>query len=145
MRQANEHQIISLIPNARTYYGRAMIAYEKKDLKKAEQHFKTGLSLAENKDERIFGKVQLALIYQHSFRFEESIAVLNEVLEKESEKYYDVYFFQATNYIHLNDYKTAEAMLDVYRASRQNGTYSDEADEMKKMIEQQMTENHHKD
>ncbi|WP_208560910.1 tetratricopeptide repeat protein [Marinilactibacillus kalidii] len=145
MRQADEHQVISLIPSARTYYGRAMIAYEKKDFKKAEKHFKTGLSLAANIDERIFGNVQLALIYQHSFEFEKSIAVLNDVLENESKKYYDIYFFQATNYIHLEDYETAKAMLDVYRGARQNGTYSAEADEMKKMIEQQLSGKRPKD
>ena len=47
MNQFNhQDQVISLIPCAKIYYERAMIAYGKKDYMRAKRHFKTGISLA---------------------------------------------------------------------------------------------------
>lgn len=139
MEHSNDQQVISIIPSAKTYYGRAMIAYEKKDFERARHHFKTGISLARTEEEKVFGRVQLALVYQHSFKFQESIELFDALLKEKPKSYPEAYFFQATNYLHLKEYETALTMLDHYIESYRPGIYIDEALEMKKMIETEST------
>lgn len=139
MEHSDDQQVISIIPSAKTYYGRAMIAYEKKDFERARQHFKTGISLACKEEEKIFGRVQLALVYQHSFKFQQSIELFDVLLKEKPISYPEAYFFQATNYFHLKDYERALILLDHYIVPNRPGIYIDEALEMKKMIDTEST------
>lgn len=137
MERSDDHQVISLIPSAKTYYGRAMIAYEKSNFERAKHHFKIGITLAKNEEEKLFGHIQLALIHQHSFEFQKSIELFDSIFEKISEKHPEVYFFQATNYLHLKDYEKALLLLEQCIELNRSGLYQSETLEMKKIIELQ--------
>lgn len=137
MERSDDHQVISLTPSAKTYYGRAMIAYEKTNFERAKNHFKTGISLAKNEEEKMFGHIQLALIHQHSFEFEKSVELFDSLLNNLIQRYHEVYFFQATNYLHLKEYNKALSLLEKYIEGNHSASYKLEALEMKKIIETQ--------
>lgn len=131
--------VIQVIPSAQMYYDRAMKAFEKRDIHKAISQFKKGISLAKTEDDALFGQVQVALMMQHTQDFYESIALFNQLLERTNNKYPELYYFQAANYIHVEELETALSLIEFYLERSPKGSYAPEAIEMKQMIEYRLS------
>lgn len=139
MSETKPPNVIEIIPSTDLYYDRAMRAFEKRDYEKAIDCFRKGVSLAKTKQEEIFGRVQVALMLQHSHRFQESIALLNDLLEKADNRIPELYYFQATNYVHVEEYETALSLIETFLNMIDKGPYVAEAQTMKDMLEQRLS------
>lgn len=134
-----KNNIIQLIPSAKVYYERATKAFEKRDIRKATDYFEKGVSLAKSIQDELFGRVQIALMMQHSYDFENSIALLNDLLEKTQNKYPELFYFQATNYVHVEEFETALSLVEVYLDMSPTGQYRNEAEQMKDMLKDRLS------
>lgn len=134
-----KNNVIQLIPSTQVYYDRAMRAFEKQDIHKAIDYFKKGVSLAKNKQEEMFGSVQIALMMQHLYNFQDSIALLNDLLEKTENSCPELFYFQATNYIHIEEFETALSLVEVYLNMSPKGPYRKEANQMKHILEERLS------
>lgn len=139
MSESEERKIIELIPSADIYYDRALKAFEKREYKKAIEYFKRGVSLSSTDHEEFFGRVQMALMMQHSQDFQESIALLNDLLEKANNQVPELYYFQATNYVYIEEFETALSLIETFLDMGQTGPYLGEAEAMKQMLEQRLS------
>lgn len=139
MAASKNEKIIRIVPSAQVYYDRAMKAFQKRDYSKAIEHFKTGISLSKHKQEEIFGRVQMALMMQHSQDFQESITILNELIEEANERIPELYYFQATNYVHIEEFETALSLVETFLNMVITGPYISEAETMKEMLEQRLS------
>ncbi|WP_027108881.1 tetratricopeptide repeat protein [Lacticigenium naphthae] len=135
----NKSTIIHVVPSSSLYYDRGLKAYDENHIDKAQKYFERGVSLAETEDDRIFGKCQLALLYQHNGNFQVSIDMLNELLEEKPTRYPELYFFQANNYAFVENYEKALHLTELYIRTDPDGQYLDEAKEIKEMIEYEMS------
>jgi tetratricopeptide (TPR) repeat protein len=135
---SNEN-IIQFVPSAQLYYDRAMKAFEKRDFQKAIDYFSRGVSLAKHVQEETFGRVQMALMMQHSQDFDDSIALLNDLLEKSGNQIPELYYFQATNYVHIEEFKTALSLTETFLDMVKSGPYVSEAQSMKEMLQYRLS------
>lgn len=139
MSEKKTSNVIEMIPSTDLYYDRAMKAFENREYEKAIDSFKKGVSLAKTKQQEIFGRVQVALMMQHSHRFQDSIALLNDLLEKSNNRIPELYYFQATNYVHIEEYETALSLIETFLNMVEKGPYVTEAQAMKDMLEQRLS------
>lgn len=133
-----QSNIIRINPNADFYFNRAWEAFDKNKLEQALKYFKRATSLSDNDGDREFGQCQTALIYQHLGNFQKSCDLINELIEKGSENYPEVHYFQANNYAFLGDYTKALKCTQMYLYLVPNGEYREEAEEFQKDLEEEL-------
>lgn len=133
--QAN---IIRINPNAEFYFNRAWEAFDKNDLDHSLKYFERATSLADNDVDREFGQCQIALIHQHLGNFQKSCDLINELIQKGSENYPEVHYFQANNYAFLGDYSKALKCTQMYLYLVPMGEYKEEAEEFQKDLEEEL-------
>ncbi|WP_347298374.1 hypothetical protein [Dolosigranulum savutiense] len=137
------NNIIAMKPSAQLYYQRALKAFDRQQMDKGIRYLKRGISLAWNNQDYYYGQIQLALMYQHAGRFEDSIALIEELMQEQPASYPDLYYFQAVNLSYLNRFEEALDYLQEFKdILRQNkfmtSQYLEEAERMVEMINQQL-------
>ena len=137
------NNIIELNPSAQLYYQRALKAFDRQQMDKGITYLKRGISLAWNNQDYYYGQIQLALMYQHAGRFEESIELIEELIREQKSTYPDLYYFQAVNLSYLNRFEEALTYLEEFQYildqnSFLDSQYQEEAERMVEMINQQL-------
>lgn len=138
---SNENNnIIPIKPSARLYYERAFQAFHSHDIDKGIKYFKRGISLANGPEEAFFGKVQLALMFQHSGDFKKSYELLDELMHESYHSQPDLYYYQAVNCTYLHDTAEAKELLESFieilsKRNITNHPYEAEAKEMITFLE----------
>lgn len=135
-----ESNVIHFDPSAPFYFERAFKAYHNNEIDKGIKYFERGISLARHENEAYYGRVQLALIYQHAGQFENSYDELERLIEESHQLRPDLYYFQAVNCSYLKLFLEAKELLDTFihlldKRNIQDNPYRKEAEEMIKMIE----------
>lgn len=132
---SDEENIIDINPSATFYYERAFDAYHKNQIDKGIKYFKRGISLADLSYEKYYGQVQLALMYQHGGRFNDSYELLGDLIDQSGQMEHDLYYFQAVNCSYLNYFDESKELLEDFidlldkKKIKQN-PYRKEAEEM---------------
>jgi len=130
-----EDNIIHIHPSSELYYGLALKQFDKMNIKKGIRYFQRGISLAENKNEEVYGRIQLALLYQHDAQFRESIKLIELLLSEVRDAYPDLYYFQAINYMSIGDKEDAKASAEYFLDKADNNTYVSEAEDLLSMLD----------
>lgn len=126
-----DNQVIHINPSAKLYYGLALKEFDRMDLKKAIKYFKRGISLTKDEEEQIYGRIQLALLYQHDGQFSESEQLIESLIEDTNDAYPDLYYFQAINFMSSQMKGQAKESIEYYlETAKADSPYEDEAKEM---------------
>lgn len=126
-----DNQVIHINPSAKLYYGLALKKFDKMELKKSIKYFKRGISLAKDDEEQVYGRIQLALLYQHDGQFSESERLIERLIEDTNDAYPDLYYFQAINFMSSQMKEQAKESIERYlETAKPDSPYEEEAKEM---------------
>lgn len=136
-------KIIPITPTTELYYRRAIKAFDQKNTNKAITYFQRGISLAITDQDYYYGTIQLALIYQHVGKFNESIDLLDAIINNPDTAFADLYYYQAVNLSYLNRLDEALEYLHDFLDILDDNTFMDsqyrqEAIDMCKAIEDKL-------
>ena len=73
--------IIEVIPTSEFYFKRGITAFQKNEMDRAKKYFSRAVTLSKNEEETIFASCQLAICYQHTGNYDESIEILEDLIE----------------------------------------------------------------
>lgn len=130
-----DNQVIHINPSAKLYYGLALKEFDKMNLKKAIKYFKRGISLAKDNEEHVYGRIQLALLYQHDGQFSESEQLIESLIGETNDAYPDLYYFQAINFMSSQMKDQAKESIEYYLdIAKSDSPYAEEAKEMLEVL-----------
>jgi len=128
-------QVIHVNPSAKLYYELALKEFDKMKLEKAIKYFKRGISLAKDDEEQNYGRIQLALLYQHNSQFKDSENLIEELLKELDDEYPDLYYFQAINFMYSQMKNEAKESIHYYmELASSNSPYQEEAQKILESI-----------
>jgi len=132
---SKDEQVIHVNPSAKLYYGLALKEFDKMNLEKTIKYFKRGISLAKDDEERIYGRIQLGLLYQHNNQFSDSEKLIENLLEEVNDEYPDLYYFQAINFMYSQMKDEAKESIQYYmKIAKADSPYQEEAQKMLEAI-----------
>lgn len=127
-------RIIEFIPNTEFYFNRGIIAFQKNKVELAKKYLLRAADFCRTDDERAYTLCQLAICYQHTGEYAESIQILQELLQSIDKEFPEAYYFLANNYAFLNDFEKALDAVQYYLSEDPNGDFMNEAEELLAMI-----------
>lgn len=132
--------IIPFIPTSDFYFQRGIKAFQKNDMTKAKEYLLRASTLSKNEEERIFALCQLAICYQQTGEFAESMEILDDLIHSDGDIFPEAYYFQANNYAFLDELEEALELVVKYLELEPDGDFSEEAESLKQVIEIEIKE-----
>ena len=132
--------IIPFIPTSDFYFQRGVKAFQKNDIIKAKEYLLRASTLSKTEEERVFALCQLAICYQQTGEFAESMEILDDLIENDGDIFPEAYYFQANNYAFLDELEEALELVVRYLQLEPNGDFFDEAESLKEVIEIEIKE-----
>lgn len=132
--------IIPFVPTSDYYFQRGIKAFQKNDMTKAKEYLLRAGTLSKTEEERVFAHCQLAICYQQTGEFSESMELLEDLIENDGDIFPEAYYFQANNYAFLDELEEALELVDKYLQLEPSGDFSDEAESLKQVIEIEIKE-----
>lgn len=114
-------KILPFLLTGESLYHKGLMAYKKRDLKKAIYFLEKALKL--KSDDPVF-YCQLAAIYTETGEYERSNELLNYVIESVDKEMYECYFFLANNYAYLGYFEKAQEMAFHYLDHSPDGEFT---------------------
>lgn len=132
--------IIEVIPTSEFYFQRGIVAFQKNEMDRAKKYFSRAVTLSKNEEERIFASCQLAICFQHTGDYDESIEILDELIENSGDIFVEAYYFQANNYAFLEDLEQSLILVEQYLALDPDGDFVEEASELQETLKMELNE-----
>lgn len=136
--EQNNAQIISFLPSSDYYFNLGIGAFQKNDMKRAKKYLARAVTLCKNEEEKIFALCQLAICHQHAGEFDESIAILADLIEESGDIFSEAYYFQANNYAFLEDLPKALELVETYLKIDPTGDFNEEAIELRTTLKMEL-------
>ncbi|MBU8906711.1 tetratricopeptide repeat protein [Desertibacillus haloalkaliphilus] len=133
-------RIVPFIQNGEYFFERGVIAYRKKDLKKAIQHLERATKL--NPMEPVF-HCQLAAVVAELGEYERSNEILMHVLADIDESIHECHFFMANNYAYLGLFEKAKQSALQYIESGDNGEFLEDTQDLLDLLDDEVDEDLH--
>lgn len=130
--------IIEFFPSSEYYFSLGIEAFQKNDILKAKKYLNRAATLCKTEEEKIFALCQLAICHQHAGEFNESIAILDTLIEESGDIFSEAYYFQANNYAFLEDLEEALELVKMYLKEDPAGDFIEEATELKQTLEMEL-------
>lgn len=137
-RQNETAVIIPFIPNSDFYFQRGIKAFQKNDVASAKKYLLRAVTLSKSEEEKVFALCQLAICHQHVGEFNQSIEILNDLIEKDGDIFPEAYYFQSNNYAYIDELETALELVSLYLELEPDGDFFEEAEDLKDVIEIEM-------
>lgn len=125
------HKVIPIKMDTSFFYERAVQSLDKNHYDKALKYFQKALEIEPNNP---INQCNLAGIYSELGQYEQSNAILLEVLESSDPQMTECYFYMANNYFNLGQYELAEEAVVRYLECDEHGHYLEESEEMIEML-----------
>jgi len=107
---------------------------------RAKKYFSRAVTLSKNEEESIFASCQLAICYQHTGEYDESIEILDELIKNSGDIFAEAYYFQANNYAFLEDLEQSLLLVEQYLTLDPDGDFVDEASELQETLKVELNE-----
>lgn len=125
--RAVKSTVIDFIQDASFFVERGLRLAHRQKYDKAIRYFQRAVELEPTNADYLY---HLANILAETGRFEESNAVLYQILNVAAPEMVDVYFYLANNYAHMEQFHLAEEMAHRYLQLTEDGFYAEEAEEL---------------
>lgn len=132
--------IIEVIPTSEFYFKRGITAFQKNEMDRAKKYFSRAVTLSKNEEETIFASCQLAICYQHTGNYDESIEILEDLIENSGDIFSEAYYFQANNYAFIEDLEQSLVLVEQYLALDPDGDFFEEATELQETLKMELNE-----
>ena len=132
--------IIEVIPTSEFYFKRGITAFQKNEMDRAKKYFSRAVTLSKNEEETIFASCQLAICYQHTGNYDESIEILDDLIENSGDIFAESYYFQANNYAFIEDLEQSLVLVEQYLALDPDGDFFEEATELQDTLKMELNE-----
>lgn len=132
--------IIEVIPTSEFYFKRGIAAFQKNEMDRAKKYFSRAVTLSKNEEETIFASCQLAICYQHTGNYDESIEILEDLIENSGDIFSEAYYFQANNYAFIEDLEQSLVLVEQYLALDPDGDFFEEATELQETLKMELNE-----
>lgn len=133
-------RIIEVIPTSEFYFKRGITAFQKNEMDRAKKYFSRAVTLSKNEEETIFASCQLAICYQHTGNYDESIEILEDLIENSGDIFAESYYFQANNYAFIEDLEQSLVLVEQYLALDPDGDFFEEATELQETLKMELNE-----
>jgi len=124
-------QVIPFIPDGDYYFQKGISAYQKGDFIRAKKFVGRAIAFNPNDTEYL---CQQATILADLEEYNESNALLKEVVYKLDQSLTECYFFLANNLAHLGNYEEALKEINHYIDNEPDGHFIEEAHELHKIL-----------
>ncbi|MCG7408831.1 tetratricopeptide repeat protein [Paenibacillus sp. ACRRX] len=131
--------IIAFPVDAAAYADRAMKALERLHYDKALKYFRRA---ADSEPANPVHQCNLAGALAETGQFEQSNRILEHVIEQLDPDMTECYYYMANNWAYLDNFNTAEVLLERYLTLEPYGMYAEEAEEMLEMLRFEMRSSH---
>ena len=132
--------IIEVIPTSEFYFKCGITAFQKNEMDRAKKYFSRAVTLSKNEEETIFASCQLAICYQHTGNYDESIEILEDLIENSGDIFSEAYYFQANNYAFIEDLEQSLILVEQYLALDPDGDFFEEATELQETLKMELNE-----
>ncbi|MGB7365656.1 tetratricopeptide repeat protein [Carnobacterium jeotgali] len=132
--------IIEVIPTSEFYFQRGITAFQKNEMNRAKKYFSRAVTLSRNEEESIFASCQLAICYQHTGEYDESIELLDELIEKSGDIFAEAYYFQANNYAFKDDLEKSLILVEQYLTLDPDGDFIEEASDLQETLKMELND-----
>ena len=132
--------IIEVIPTSEFYFQRGITAFQKNEMNRAKKYFSRAVTLSRNEEESIFASCQLAICYQHTGEYDESIELLDELIEKSGDIFAEAYYFQANNYAFKDDLEKSLILVEQYLTLDPDGDFVEEASDLQETLKMELND-----
>lgn len=127
----NKAKVFSFVPTGEYYFNKGIQAYERHDLMKSKKYLNRAMQLEPL--EPVIA-CQLALVYTEIGEYNESNALLMNILENLDKNMTECHYFIANNYAHLGLFMEAYKHAHMYLEQDRVGEFAEDAEELMEVI-----------
>lgn len=124
-------QLLSFVPTGEYYFTKGIKAYHRRDLSRAQKYFSRAMQLEPGEPMIV---CQLAIVLTELGDYQQSIRLLQMILEELDEEMAECQYFLANNYAHLGLFKDAYHHANLYLELNRDGEFADDAEELLDLI-----------
>ncbi|PLR99128.1 tetratricopeptide repeat protein [Bacillus sp. T33-2] len=124
-------QLLSFVPTGEYYFAKGIKAYHRRDLHKAKKFFQRAMQLEPGEPMIV---CQLAIVLTEMGEYQESIRLLQMILEELDEEMAECHYFLANNFAHMGFFKDAYHHANVYLELEEDGEFADDIAELLELI-----------
>ncbi|WP_071460769.1 tetratricopeptide repeat protein [Bacillus massilinigeriensis] len=124
-------QVLSFVPNGEYYYAKGIRAYNRRDLQRAYKYFSRAMELEPGEPMIV---CQLAIVQSEMGEHQQSIRLLQLILEEYDEEMAECHYFLANNYAHLGLFKDAYHQVNLYLKKDPEGEFAADAEDLLEVI-----------
>ncbi|MCE7793124.1 tetratricopeptide repeat protein [Salipaludibacillus sp. CUR1] len=130
-------QVIPFIQDGGYFYKKGIEAYQNQQIERAVQYFKRAIRV--EPEEPVFS-CQLAIVLSERGEYEASNDYLTKIKTDIDPSMSECYFFLANNMAHLGKLEEAKENLEVYLKIDEEGEFSEDAESLLDMVNNQLRE-----
>lgn len=127
-----QNNVIPFIPEGDFYFTKGVEAFQKRKFDIAIKWLKKAIDEAPHDP---LYQCQMSIIYTEVGAYNKANQLLTDVVESSGDKYVDCYYLLANNYAHLGLLNDAKKYAHAYLDKEPNGNFTDDADHLLYMLE----------